>query len=154
MKTNKFLSLLLFIGIMVFILACEKEDQSSKTTKPSGQPMFKTKQSKENGTNIANLAVMLKGGALIAEEDSAGAKENLEGIGHFKEGHWAESETHFRKALAVNANLAEAHYNLALALAKLGYRGDATEHFKKALELAPDNPKIKDSKILKDHVGA
>lgn len=141
---------------MVLILACGQEAKENKIKKPASEPMFRTEETKAKkvDNSIASLAVLARGGTLMAEEDSAGSKENREGIGHYKEGHWAESEKYFRKALAVNDSLAEAHYNLALALDKQENHGDATEHFKKALELAPDNPKIKDSKILNDHVGA
>ena len=68
------------------------------------------------------------------------------------DGH-AMAKEHFDKALAANAKLPEAHYNLALALDKMGEHGEATSHFKTALELAPDDPRIKDSGILKAHVG-
>ena len=180
MKTKILLSLILCIAFAVLISACGKEDGEKKVKTPSDEPVVGTEETKadepmvrteetkadepmvgteetkveEADKSNAGLAVLATGGALMAEENSAGAKENGDGVGHYKEGHWEESEKFFRKALEVNANLAEAHYNLALALDKLGNHGDATEHFKKALELAPENPKIKDSKILKDHVGA
>jgi Flp pilus assembly protein TadD len=38
-------------------------------------------------------------------------------------------------------------------LDKMGKHEDATASFKKALELAPNDPSIKDSEILKKHVG-
>ena len=91
-------------------------------------------------------------GALMATAGDAGAAENDEGVSHYQQGHWDVAQEHFTKAIAANAELPEAHYNLALALDKLGNHGEATKHFKKALELAPDNPKIADSKILKAHV--
>lgn len=91
--------------------------------------------------------------ALLATEGAAGAVENDEGINHYKQGHWDVAQEHFNKALATNADLPEAHYNLALALDKLGNHGEATNHFKMALNLAPDDPRIKDSEILKAHVG-
>lgn len=69
----------------------------------------------------------------------------------------AKSETMpMAEAPSANGTLAEAHYNLdnlALALDKLGKHGEATAHFKMALELAPEDPKIRDSGILKTHVG-
>jgi len=91
-------------------------------------------------------------GALMAPAGVAGVVENNEGVDHYQQGHWDVAQEHFTKAVAANAALPEAHYNLALALDKLGNHGEATNHFKKALELAPDNPKIADSKILKAHV--
>ena len=92
-------------------------------------------------------------GALLATQGAAGAEENAEGVNHFQQGHWEVALQHFTKALATNANLPEAQYNLALALDKLGNHGEATNHFKMALSLAPEDSRIKDSGILKAHVG-
>jgi len=92
-------------------------------------------------------------GALMAAAGAPGATENDEGVNHFQQGHWDVAKEHFMKAIAANPDLPEAHYNLALALDKLGNHGEATNHFKKALELAPDNTKIAGSKILQAHVG-
>ena len=89
-------------------------------------------------------------GALLATAGSAGAKENDEGVTHFQQKH---AQEHFTKALAINPDLPEGQYNLALALDKLGNHGEATNHFKMALNLAPEDPRIKDSGILKAHVG-
>ena len=91
--------------------------------------------------------------ALMAPAGSAGRMENDEGVGHYKQGHWDVAEGHYRKALAADAKLAEAHYNLGLALDKEGKHEAATASFKKAAELAPTNPAIKDSAILKKHIG-
>ena len=92
-------------------------------------------------------------GALMASAGAAGATENDEGVNHFQQGHWDVAKEHFMKAIAANADLAEAHYNLALAMDKLGMHPEATTHFKKALELAPADPKIAESQILQAHVG-
>jgi tetratricopeptide (TPR) repeat protein len=91
--------------------------------------------------------------ALMAPVGLEGATENEEGVSHYRQGHWDVSAEHFGKAVAANPELAEAHYNLALALDKMGNHGEATNHFKRALALAPANPKIAGSKILQDHVG-
>ena len=90
--------------------------------------------------------------ALMSPASSAGRTDNDEGVGHYKQGHWDVSEGHFRKAIKADANLAEAHYNLALTLDKTGKHEEATTEFKKAAELAPTNPAIKDSAILKKHI--
>jgi Flp pilus assembly protein TadD len=90
--------------------------------------------------------------ALMSPASSAGRMDNDEGVGHYKQGHWDVSEGHFRKALKADPNLAEAHYNLALTLDKMGKHEEATTEFKKAAELAPTNPAIKDSAILKKHI--
>lgn len=92
-------------------------------------------------------------GALMAPEGAPGASDNAEGVKHFEQGHWDVAKEHFNKALAANAKLPEAHYNLALALDKMGEHGEATNHFKTALDLAPEDPRIKDSEILKAHIG-
>ena len=92
------------------------------------------------------------GSALMSPASSAGRMHNDEGVGHYKQGHWDVSEGHFRKAIKADPNLAEAHYNLALTLDKMGKHKEATTEFKKAAELAPTTPAIKDSAILKKHI--
>ncbi len=91
--------------------------------------------------------------ALMAPASSAGRMENDEGVGHYQQSHWDVADSHFRKALTADPNLAEAHYNLGLALDKMGKHEEATTAFKKAAELAPTNLAIKDSEILKKHIG-
>ena len=84
---------------------------------------------------------------------SPGRADNDEGVGHYKQGHWDVAADWSKKAIKADPNLAEAHYNLALSLDKMGKHEDATASFKKAAELAPTNPAIKDSPILKKHLG-
>lgn len=91
--------------------------------------------------------------ALMAPASSAGRADNDEGVGHYRQGHWDVAEGHFRKALKADAKLAEAHFNLGLSLDKMGKHEDATAAFKKAAELAPTRVAIKDSPILKKHLG-
>ena len=91
--------------------------------------------------------------ALSAPRGSAGEGHNAEGIKHYSKDHWDVAAEHFREAVKADPKMAEAHYNLALALDKLGNHGEATKHFKEALDLAPDNPAISESKILKGHLG-
>jgi Tfp pilus assembly protein PilF len=91
--------------------------------------------------------------ALMAPASSPGRAINDEGVGHYKQGHWDVASEGFKKAIKADSNLAEAHYNLALSLDKMGKHEDATGSFKKAAELAPTNPAIKDSPILKKHLG-
>jgi tetratricopeptide (TPR) repeat protein len=93
------------------------------------------------------------GGVLLAPKTEAGATENNEGIRHYKEEHWRVAEKHFLEAIDANPQLAEAHYNLAMTLEKLGNPWDATDQFLIAKNLVPDNPKITDSPILKHHLG-
>ena len=81
------------------------------------------------------MANRLPVGALTASDTEPGATENNEGVGHYKEGHWKTSAKHFREAIAAGPKLAEAHYNLALTLDKLGDHGGATNHFREALGL-------------------
>lgn len=90
---------------------------------------------------------------LMSPASSPGRADNDEGASHYKQGHWDVATDWFKKAVKADPNLAEAHYNLALALDKMGKHDEATAAFKKAIELAPTNPAIKDSPILKKHLG-
>jgi len=90
---------------------------------------------------------------LVAPASSAARMENDEGVGHYQQGHWDVAMEHYQKAAKADPNSAVVHYNVALTLDKMGKHEDATASFKKALELAPNDPAIKDSEILKKHVG-
>ncbi len=104
-------------------------------------------------SNPEEASMEAKSGALLASAQAEGAKANNEGVNHYQQGHWDVAQQHFQEAVATNADLAEAHYNLALTLDKLGNHGEATNHFQMALDRAPNNPSIKDSGILKAHLG-
>ena len=123
---QRFLSVGLILGLLVLGVACDYGKSGG-------------------GTATADSALMSPAG-------SAGRMNNDEGVGHYKQGHWDVAEGHFRKAMKADPNLAEAHYNLGLALDKMGKHDEATAEFKKAAELAPTNAAIKDSPILKKHI--
>jgi len=91
--------------------------------------------------------------ATSAGVDPAAAKHNAEGIEQYTMGHWDGAKTHFEAAIRVDPGLAEAHYNLALTLDKLGAHAEATDHFKKAGELAPGYSAITNSSAYRSHVG-
>ncbi len=74
--------------------------------------------------------------------NATAAQHNLKGSVHYKMGHWSAAKDHFVSAIEADPNLAESHFNLALALDKLDRHSEATTHFKKAAELAPDNKGI------------
>lgn len=153
MKGQVFVFVLL-VMVVAFISGCDsgKVEETSKSESPEAGEMATTAESMvESAMETASSATEPK--ALLAAEDAAGAVDNKEGVTHYQAGHWDVAQEHFQKAVAANANLAEAHYNLALTMDKLGNHGEATNHFKMALDLAPDNPMITDSGILKAHVG-
>jgi len=92
-------------------------------------------------------------GALMAPASSPAHMVINEGVAFSQQGDWDSAKEYFRLAVIADPDLAEAHYNLALTLDKLGKHEDATTHFKKALELAPENPAITESTILQAHLG-
>jgi Tfp pilus assembly protein PilF len=57
-----------------------------------------------------------------------------------------------RKAITADPDLAEAHFNLALAMDKLDKPHDARAAFKKAVELTPDDQRMKDASVLKQYI--
>jgi len=90
--------------------------------------------------------------ALATMKGSAAEGHNSEGIKQYDMGKWADAEMHFSEAVKADDKSAEAHYNLALSLDKLGRHKEAAEEFGKALKLAPDDKAIADSPILKAHL--
>jgi Flp pilus assembly protein TadD len=89
---------------------------------------------------------------LTVAAGSKAEQHNKEGIEHYNQGHWDVALKHFTAAVKEDANSAEAHYNVALALDKSGDHKAATEHFRKAFELGKNNPDIQNSGILKGHL--
>ena len=141
------------LGVLLLILlggsGCDSgqyEEPTNPEPKAEGTPMPAAEAPQAGAPSQVE-------GALLATAGAAGAEDNAEGVNHYQQGHWDVAQEHFQKALAANPDLPEAHYNLALALDKLGNHGEATNHFTMALNLAPEDPRIKDSGILKAHVG-
>ena len=124
----------LFLGLVLFTTSGFMGCDSSQTG---------------GGTKKAGMA---PDAPLSAPASSAARMANDEGVGHYQQGHWDVAMEHFQKALKADPNSAVVHYNVALTLDKMGKHEDATKSFKKALELAPTDPVIKDSEILKKHV--
>ncbi len=61
----------------------------------------------------------------------------------FESGRWAEAESELRKALALNPEQAEWHYNLGLTL-EAGLRDlEALGCFQRAVELSPEHPEAR-----------
>ena len=83
---------------------------------------------------------------------SAG-QHNLEGIQAYNNGQWEQALPHFESAIQADPSLPEAHFNLALTLHKLGKHEEATQHFQKAGELAPDSKEIVASSVYRNHLG-
>lgn len=60
-----------------------------------------------------------------------------EGNRLFAQGQWEPAKIRYEAAITVQPDLAEAHYDLALALERLGNNKEATAHYKEAANLAP-----------------
>lgn len=71
-----------------------------------------------------------------------------QGSSAFLAGRYGEAKALFSQAVAAAPNSGEAHYDLGLALFKLGETDAAREHFIQAANLAPGNKVIWDSPAL------
>lgn len=58
----------------------------------------------------------------------------------FERGRWAEAESELRKALSLNPDQAEWHFNLGLTLEAAGREREALVSYERAIELLPDQP--------------
>ncbi|WP_454062316.1 tetratricopeptide repeat protein [Candidatus Nitrospira salsa] len=67
----------------------------------------------------------------------------------FSEGQWEAAIVEFEQAVHADPELAEAHYNLALALERLGDPERARQHYIEAANLAPGNKVIWNSPPLR-----
>lgn len=90
---------------------------------------------------------------LLASSATAdGAKHNAEGVEQYKMGHFDVAKQHFEAALKSDPKSAEANFNMALTLDKLGDHKKATEYFQRAGQLDPKNPAIVDAAEYQGHV--
>ncbi len=69
----------------------------------------------------------------------------------FNQGRFDAAKQHFEQAVADDAALAQAHYNLGLALYQLGNTAEARKHFVEAANLAPGDKVIWNSPVLAPH---
>jgi Tfp pilus assembly protein PilF len=98
-------------------------------------------------------ADMGKGAMPLKAAPGSKAEQHItEGIEHYEKGHWDVAQKHFTEAAKVDPKSAEAHYNVALVLDKMGDHEGATQHFKTAYDLGKDKPDIQKSEILKKHL--
>ncbi len=142
------------VGLLItaWFAACEQSQPDADTKKETPAVSNKFKPDAEEAKQ--DMPAASTDTALMAPASSPGRTANDEGVNHAQQGHWNVAEGHFRKALESDLKLAEAHFNLGLALNEMGKHEDATVAFKKTAELAPENTKITESVILKQHTGA
>ena len=72
-----------------------------------------------------------------------------EGNRLFKQGQWEGARQQFQSAIEQQPKLAEAHYNLALSMDRMGDRAGAKPHYIEAANLAPGHKVIWDSPPLR-----
>ncbi|SLM49526.1 conserved exported protein of unknown function [Nitrospira japonica] len=87
------------------------------------------------GTNAEINAQLERGNALFASRD------------------WAGAEKVYREVVSFEPSMAEAHYNLAVALDHQGKQADARKHYVEAANLAPGNKVIWDSPVFHERTG-
>jgi tetratricopeptide (TPR) repeat protein len=69
--------------------------------------------------------------------------ENRLGLQDARSGKMQSALAHFRSALALDPQFADAHNNAALALIELGQAGKAEHHFQRAIEHAPESTEFR-----------
>ena len=84
-----------------------------------------------------------------AGANPAASRIVLEGNRRFAEGRWGAAKVKYEQAVKLQPDLAEAHYNLALALERLGDADQAKHHYIEAANLAPGHKVIWNSPPLR-----
>lgn len=67
----------------------------------------------------------------------------------FREGRWEAARQQFQSAVQQQPDLAEAHYNLALSMDRMGDQAGAKKHYIEAANLAPGHKVIWNSPPLR-----
>lgn len=84
-----------------------------------------------------------------AEVSPAVAAQLERGNSLFAAQKWAEAEQVYRQTIVAEPTLAEAHYNLATILYRVGNKLEAKKHYMEAANLAPGNKVIWDAPPLR-----
>ena len=149
-ETIRLHGLLIMPLIGILLAGCESKQPTgeAKTDAPAAVVAKEQPADDQKETTMVDPAGS-ESAALTAPASSPGQNENDEGVAHAQQGHWDVAESHFRKALDADPKLAEAQFNLVLALDKQGKRDEAKTAFEKAAELGAGNTKITESPILK-----
>jgi len=127
---------LVFAGLTVLILKRYSSDRQPPAT------------NLQNGENQKALASPSTNGPLIslagtnqpdAEDlDDRVAALVTEGNQLLAEGHYAEAARKYEQAVAISPDQEDLHFNLAIALAKLGKTEEAQKQYEEALRIFPD----------------
>jgi Tfp pilus assembly protein PilF len=86
-----------------------------------------------------------------AGTQAAAAAAVEEGNRLFALNQWAPAKGQYEAAIKAQPDLAEAHYDLALTLDRLGNKKEATAHYKEAANLAPGNQVIWNAPPFRKH---
>lgn len=84
------------------------------------------------------------------ETSAKAASFMSEGDRLFQAKDWAGASQAYEAAVGQQADLAEAHYNLAVALDRMGNKAEARKHYMTAANLAPGNKVIWDSPPMRE----
>lgn len=128
--------------VLASVLACESQPSSERLVSTAPVDQAKGQTGSQHG-----VAPVTEAGLLVAPATSLGRSANDEGVAQGQQSQWDAAEKAFRKAISIDDNLAEAQFNLGIALDKLGKREEAAKAFKKAKELAPTNRLITESEV-------
>ncbi len=139
--------------MMVLLAALILTGLTACYNKPSDAPPASQSAAPAAGGHEGMAMPSAGGETLSAAADSKAASPVTEGNGHYGQGHYDVAAGWYEDALKADPNSAEAHYNLGLALDKMGRHEEAAVHFEEAKRLGGNNPAIANSEILKKHVG-
>ncbi|MZH04904.1 MAG: tetratricopeptide repeat protein [Nitrospinae bacterium] len=88
---------------------------------------------------------------VIEGSHSVGNDQNNLGINAYKKGKFNQALRHFQVASVVDRKKGEIFFNLGITLHQLGNHLEAAKHFQWALKLSPENKRISESALLKEH---
>jgi len=125
-----------FAGLTTLILKHYSSDSQPPATNPREVESQKALPVPGANGPLINLAVTNQPGA--ADDEDRVAALITEGNQFLAQRNHAEAAHKYEQAIAISPDQEDLHYNLAIALAKLGKTEDAKKHYEEALRIFPD----------------
>jgi Flp pilus assembly protein TadD len=123
------------------VVSYKEKERNSSDSRPPGTTPELVKSEKAlpvPGTNGSSITRAVTNQPGVEDHEDRVVALVTEGNQLLGQGNYAEAVKKFEQAVTLSPDQEDLHYNLAIALARLGKAADAKKHYEEALRIFPD----------------